>query len=119
MGDIDNIGQRIKELRLYLQESQESFARKIGVDNSTLSKYEKGIRKPAAEFFIKVFDHTCVNLNWLIVGEGEMFPLDNGVITGNRELAKQIDEHAEQIRQLLGKFRDPTTWGGDKPLRGG
>lgn len=90
---------------MFLKESQEAFARKLNVNNSTLSKYEVDLRRPDPDFFVKIKKISGVDLNWLIVGEGEMFSVNMGVIAGNKDLARQIDERTEEIRRLLGKFQ--------------
>lgn len=48
------VGNRIRERRLELGLSQKAFARKLGVDHSTVSAWEKGVAEP------RVFTAICL-----------------------------------------------------------
>lgn len=56
--DIDNIliGFRIKEKRLKLGLTQEELAKKIGIDQSDLSKIEKGTANPTIKMIKRIAD---------------------------------------------------------------
>ncbi len=56
--DIDNvlIGFRIKEKRLELGLTQEELAKKIGIDQSDLSKIEKGTANPTIKMIKRIAD---------------------------------------------------------------
>ncbi len=65
--------ERLKELRLSMHMQQGEFAKKIGILQQQLSKYERGENKPSADFFIKLAKVTDVDLDWFITGRGTMY----------------------------------------------
>ena len=54
--DIDNVvlGYKIKQKRIELHLSQEELAKKIGIDQSDLSKIEKGNANPSVKMLIRI-----------------------------------------------------------------
>lgn len=60
------IGRRLGELRG--SASREEFAELVGVSAATIGNYERGNRKPDADFFAKVHEATGASLDWLITG---------------------------------------------------
>ena len=68
-------GKRLRALRKYFGYTQKIFAKKLSVNDSTISYYENELRVPDREFFEKARDVTLVDLNWLISGQGEMFSI--------------------------------------------
>ena len=64
---------RLKELRKALNIQQGEFAKSIGILQQQLSKYERGENKPSCDFLIKLIEKTNVNINWLLIGKGNMF----------------------------------------------
>jgi len=64
-----------------------SFARELGVAESTLRNYLEG-REPKASFLAKVISQTGVSADWLLLGHGAKFPESN--IT-DVELAAAVD----------------------------
>jgi transcriptional regulator with XRE-family HTH domain len=67
--DLKALGRRLRELRGF-DLTQEDFASELGVSQSQLSKYERGVAAPTAEilFFVKRRFH--VSIDWLLTGEG-------------------------------------------------
>lgn len=68
------MNKRVKELRKYLNLTQDEFGNKLGVANSSISNIEKnryGITDQMIKLMVKEFG---VNENWLRTGDGEMFP---------------------------------------------
>jgi len=66
-------GSRIKQIRLYLGQSQDEFSKKLGVSQFTLSNYECGKRFPDTRFLRKMKELIKVDLNWLCGGD-ELVP---------------------------------------------
>ena len=66
--DLRALGRRLRELRGF-ELTQEVFARELGISQSQLSKYERGIAAPPADvlFFIKRYFR--VKIDWLLTGE--------------------------------------------------
>lgn len=66
-------GERIKELRKYLQLTLEKFGEKLGVGKTAISKIEnneRGVTEQMVKAICREFD---VNEDWLRTGEGNMF----------------------------------------------
>ena len=68
-----DIGVRIAQIRG--GKSQATFAKELGVHKNTLGGYERGERKPDADFFNAILK-TGYNANWLLTGEGPMLLAD-------------------------------------------
>ena len=66
------INGRLKSIRQKLGESQASFAPKLGLNQSTYSKYELDGRIVPDDLKSKLYS-MGVSLDWLVTGEGEMF----------------------------------------------
>jgi len=67
------IGERLKKVRISLNKgNQDQFATELGINQATLSKYEKGTSETPDEIKI-ILGRYGINLHWLISGEGEMF----------------------------------------------
>ena len=59
------IGKRIKEIRLQNDMSLKDFAEVIGVADTTVMKWEKGISNIPFVYAIEIADRFDVKLNWL------------------------------------------------------
>lgn len=59
------ISEKIKLLRTSFNQNQKEFAQSLGVTQSTISKYEKGLRQPDYQFISDLFELLGVNPNWL------------------------------------------------------
>lgn len=62
-------------------EDRDAFAEKAGISKSTIANYERGDRTPDAAMLERYHDAWGVDLNWLILGEGTMFPAARGIGT--------------------------------------
>ena len=68
-----NIGERVKHVRKLHKLNQQEFSKAINISQGRLSETEKNICKPSADTLISLATGFNVNLNWLILGEGEHF----------------------------------------------
>jgi transcriptional regulator with XRE-family HTH domain len=68
--DLKALGRRLRELRGF-ELTQEEFANELGVSQSQLSKFERGVAAPPAEVLFFVKRRFGVSLDWLLTGEGE------------------------------------------------
>lgn len=59
------IGKRIKEIRLQNDMSLKDFAEVIGVADTTVMKWEKGISNIPFAYVIEIAERFDVKLNWL------------------------------------------------------
>lgn len=72
---MDNFSKRLRTLLETLKLKQREFAEPLGVDASRISQWlnESLALKPNLEQFAAISKVYKVNINWLIVGEGNMF----------------------------------------------
>lgn len=73
---MENLSQRVKELRTTLGLNVSEFAKKMEIRHQNIAIIEIGTSKPGAEILGKISETFGVNLNWLVNGRGEMF--ENG-----------------------------------------
>jgi len=64
------LGRRIRQLRGF-EVTQEEFARKLGISQSQLSKYERGIVAPPADVLMRIKEQFRVSIDWLLTGDNE------------------------------------------------
>ncbi len=72
-----------------------SFAKKCGIPPSTMQTYITGTSIPKADHLEKLYSAYRINLNWLLVGEGEPF-LDEEKPVGE-EKKIELEKPAEVI----------------------
>ena len=65
--DLKAIGRRIRETRGF-DVTQEEFARQLGISQSQLSKYERGLAAPAADALIQIKKRFGASIDWLLTG---------------------------------------------------
>jgi transcriptional regulator with XRE-family HTH domain len=68
--DLRALGRRLRELRGF-DLTQEEFARQLGISQSQLSKYERGVAAPPADILFLVKRRFRVSIDWLLTGEGD------------------------------------------------
>lgn len=78
-----DLGDRLKVIRKYFNETQAQFAQRLGVKLLTIFRYEKGERSPGAEFLNKLSDIIRIDINWLLTGKGEMFISERKTVSTN------------------------------------
>jgi len=67
---MDNLGQKIKAIRIKHNQNQVTFAESIGISQGRLSELEQGKTKPSADTLKELRKKFNVDLNWLL-GEEE------------------------------------------------
>ncbi len=73
MGDI---GKRIKIARKYKGLSQDELAKRIGVAQQNIARWEKGERIPGAKNLIKISKALDVSIDWILTGESSFMVKD-------------------------------------------
>lgn len=68
MSDLKSVGRRLRQLRGF-DITQEEFAQKLGVSQSQLSKYERGLAAPPADTLIRIKERLRVSIDWLLTGD--------------------------------------------------
>jgi len=95
------LGNRIRNLRDSEDIQQVDFAKKIGVSNVVLSRYESGERKPDYETIVKIAEYFDVTTDYLL---GKV---DNRKDGNDKEVAKSKDE--KDIAKRLNEFKKDLT----------
>ena len=114
---MDAINNRIKDVRKYLNLSQDLFGQKIGITSSGISKLEKGERSPSSQTILSIVREFGVNQTWLETGEREMFQertedqllisaVGKQIKTGNPFAIKFLRIIAEMDEQQLAYVED-------------
>lgn len=71
------IGERLKELRENLGETQMSFSKKLEITHRTYVRYENNERSPDTVFLNILSEKFHVDLNWFVSGKGNIFKTNN------------------------------------------
>jgi transcriptional regulator with XRE-family HTH domain len=95
----ETIGTRFAALRKELNLSQGKFSIELNITQQTYSLIEKDRRPPNVKILQLIAEKFNVNLNWLVLGYGDMF---RGFIE-NIELYR---EKSEELRKLTTKIND-------------
>lgn len=66
-------GERIKEIRKYLNLTMEKFGGRLGVGRTAISNIENNNRNLTDQMAVSICREFDVNETWLRTGEGEMF----------------------------------------------
>ena len=91
---MDNINERIREVREYLKLSRNDFGERLGMSGDSINNLERG-RVVIKDFIIKLISQEFnVDKNWLRTGEGSMFTLE-------------LDEDTVLVEQLLNEYDNP------------
>jgi transcriptional regulator with XRE-family HTH domain len=53
--------------------SMADVARRLGVPHATVQNYYKKGRLPATDVLVRIAEATKVSLNWLLIGQGDMY----------------------------------------------
>ncbi|ALS27853.1 Xre family transcriptional regulator [Paenibacillus sp. 32O-W] len=99
------MGERLKELRLKRNLSQEEVARQIGITRSAYSHYEINNRQPVYETLIKLSDFFGVSVDYMI---GGVHSRGAPQVTPEAiEIIRLLDDMDQEKRQKsLDKIRD-------------
>lgn len=100
------MNERLKELRERLGLNQVEFGTRIGVQRSTVSNYEQGLRVPIDAVITLICREFNVNETWLRTGEGDMFNEDDaGVELVTRAMLGQ-SENKKQLLRIIADMPD-------------
>ena len=66
--DPRSIGRRIRQLRGF-DVTQGDFTRKLGISQSQLLQYERGLLGPASDVLIRLKERFGVSIDWLLTGK--------------------------------------------------
>lgn len=74
---MQSIGERIRALRKEHGETQERFSSRIGLKRNSVTQIELGINRPSAVVIKAICREYGVRREWLLTGEGDMYPPDD------------------------------------------
>ena len=67
--DLRTLGRRLRKLRGF-DLTQGELAKELGISQSQLSKYERGVAAPPADILFFIKQRFQVSIDWLLTGEG-------------------------------------------------
>ena len=85
-----SVGSRIKELRNFLDLTQQKFADRLGIQRGIIGKYEVDVSSPSDAVISLICREFNVREAWLRDGEGDML-----------EVKPRAEELGELVRKLL------------------
>ena len=106
MENNEQFSERIRLLRTSLNLTQSVFAKKIGLSQNTITKYENGLRSPNNIVVNSICREYCVNEEWLRTGKGEMFNKDSQLEIQLGKLAADPDEFKRALVNNICKLSD-------------
>ena len=92
------ISHRIKQIRKRLNLSQKTFAENVGVDQARVSQWETDKSLPHCKALIEVA-HLGVNINWLLIGDGEMMMLEIQLSPKSKKIFSE--KQKKEIERLI------------------
>ncbi len=98
---MNNIGERIKNLRKRKNLNQNEFSKTIGISQGALSDIEKNKSKPSVDTIIAISKHFNISTNWLLTGETKG---SNEFLNEYYELNKELKEKGyrpENVKELI------------------
>lgn len=98
--------ERLKSVINYTGLQNADFANKCGISKSQIQKYLNGSQEPKMIFFGNLKKHfPQINIDWLIVGEGEMIVESQSDIntTGNSSTDIVEIEHTKLVKRFKNK----------------
>jgi transcriptional regulator with XRE-family HTH domain len=94
-------GKHVRKVRDALNLKQKEFSQGLGISVQHLSDIERGKKKTCLDFFFKMVKVYNVNLNYLLLGDGEMFLQEIG---NNQSLLKGFAANNPDAKEFLYYF---------------
>jgi len=97
-----NIGERLRELRLKRNISQEKVARHLGITRSAYSHYEINNRQPVYETLIKLAEYFDVSLDFIIGGTNPKIKSELLVTPDTKEILSlfQLMNQEQRVKSI-------------------
>ena len=99
---MEELGERIRELRAKLRLPRAEFALLIGISTTALFTYESGERTPGADVLKRICEETQATPQWLLTGQGVMYATQLRDVLGNvaaEIVANVLDETDVSLEQ--------------------
>jgi transcriptional regulator with XRE-family HTH domain len=101
---VTTFGRRLKEARTHKQLTQNEVAGKLGIDFTTISKYENNKSQPDNDILRELASMYEVSLDWLISGQLSGDTPPNKILVDG-VLEPLTDEEARHLMDSLDMFR--------------
>lgn len=101
---MSTFGTRLKQARTRKKLTQNDVADKLGIDYTTISKYENNKSQPDNEILRELADMYEVSLDWLILGQFNTSSPSNKIYVDG-VLESLTDEEARHLMESLEMFR--------------
>jgi transcriptional regulator with XRE-family HTH domain len=101
---VTTFGKRLKDARTHRQLTQYEVAGKLGIDFTTISKYENNKSQPDNEILRELASMYEVSLDWLITGQLSDEKSSNKILVDG-VLEPLTDEEARHLLDSLEMFR--------------
>ena len=112
------MGERIKQVRLNKNLTQQAFAKPLGIDQSFLSELENSKYPPSKPLLLAISYVYQININWLLTGEEKIKkPIYEIPEKDNLGVVKE-DKRAYTTRPTIRKIVQMLDEMGDDDLRG-
>lgn len=98
--DYNLLSKNLKKVREFLKLSQNALAQQLNIAPAQYNTYERGTRKPSAEFFEKLVNIFNVNLNYLFTGQGD-------ICISNQKKADAVEVVYYQNEELEDVIKSP------------
>ncbi|MEJ2596184.1 MAG: helix-turn-helix transcriptional regulator, partial [bacterium] len=105
--------ERIQQLISDKKLSPTQFSDEIGIQRSSLSHVLSGRNKPSLDFMLKIKTRFPeVNLDWLLLGEGNMYQQEDGEQESKESLSRADKITEERDLSVETKQKAEETWEG-------
>ncbi len=107
MNEVENLGERIKTLRLLMNETQEEFAEHCDISSETVSLLERGRFSPRLETLKRITEYTHLSISalfndYLYIAE------QDGNIESYITYGIKVFENNKVVKSVPGVFLDET-----------
>lgn len=96
----------LKELRLSNNETLTELSERVGISQPTLSRYERGTRKPKYEQVVKLANHFGVSVGYITGVSNDKHDFYGGTENEIKELTKQWNEFADDDAKMFDRLLD-------------
>ena len=92
---------KIAQVRVSIGMSQTELARRIGVSQNAVSKWERGVVRPPVDALRQLAELAGVDINYLISDGIEPVVPKNQTAPGRCESCAMLEEQVRQLRDLV------------------
>ncbi|WMX16537.1 helix-turn-helix transcriptional regulator [Aureispira sp. CCB-E] len=82
------MNERFKYMLFFLKKTETTLARELNVSRNTITKITGGTNQPSSKVLVPLAEKLNININWLLLGVGEMFI--NPPITDTKNISGDV-----------------------------